>query len=150
LGSATPTATRKLYFSEQPVDPTNPDSDTEFFITVDGANPTLFDPNNPPAITTHQGAVEDWTIENRTGEHHEFHMHQIHFKLLALNGVPVPASQQQYYDTYQVPFWNGSGPFPSITVRMDFRGPDIGDFVYHCHILEHEDKGMMAIVRVLP
>jgi FtsP/CotA-like multicopper oxidase with cupredoxin domain len=33
---------------------------------------------------------------------------------------------------------------------MDFRGPDIGDFVYHCHILEHEDGGMMAIVRVLP
>jgi hypothetical protein len=35
-------------------------------------------------------------------------------------------------------------------VRVDFRGPDIGDFVYHCHILGHEDNGMMAIVRVLP
>jgi len=150
LGSATPTAARTLYFSEQPVDPTDPNSDTEFFITVDGATPVLFDPNNPPAIVTHQGAVEDWTIQNRTGEHHEFHMHQIHFKLLALNGVPVPASQQQYYDTYQVPFWTGSGPYPSITVRMDFRGAVVGDFVYHCHILEHEDKGMMAIVRVLP
>jgi hypothetical protein len=33
---------------------------------------------------------------------------------------------------------------------MDFRGPDIGDFVYHCHILNHEDQGMMAIIRVLP
>ncbi len=33
---------------------------------------------------------------------------------------------------------------------MDFRGPYIGDFVYHCHILEHEDNGMMAIIRVLP
>jgi len=33
---------------------------------------------------------------------------------------------------------------------MDFRGPDIGDFVYHCHILNHEDQGRMAIVRVLP
>jgi multicopper oxidase len=31
---------------------------------------------------------------------------------------------------------------------MDFRGLDIGDFVYHCHIAEHEDDGMMAIVRV--
>jgi hypothetical protein len=31
---------------------------------------------------------------------------------------------------------------------MDFRGPDIGDFVYHCHILGHEDNGMMAIIRV--
>jgi multicopper oxidase len=33
---------------------------------------------------------------------------------------------------------------------MDFRGMDIGDFVYHCHIAEHEDDGMMAIVRVVP
>jgi FtsP/CotA-like multicopper oxidase with cupredoxin domain len=33
---------------------------------------------------------------------------------------------------------------------MDFRGFDIGDFVYHCHIAEHEDHGMMAIIRVLP
>jgi hypothetical protein len=33
---------------------------------------------------------------------------------------------------------------------MDFRGPDVGDFVYHCHILDHEDAGMMAIIRVLP
>lgn len=33
---------------------------------------------------------------------------------------------------------------------MDFRGPDIGDFVFHCHILEHEDGGMMQIIRVLP
>ena len=33
---------------------------------------------------------------------------------------------------------------------MDFRGPDVGDFVYHCHILDHEDNGMMAIIRVMP
>ena len=33
---------------------------------------------------------------------------------------------------------------------MDFRGPDVGDFVYHCHILAHEDGGMMAIIRVVP
>jgi FtsP/CotA-like multicopper oxidase with cupredoxin domain len=33
---------------------------------------------------------------------------------------------------------------------MDFRGDVVGDFVYHCHILGHEDAGMMAIIRVLP
>jgi FtsP/CotA-like multicopper oxidase with cupredoxin domain len=53
-------------------------------------------------------------------------------------------------DTMQVPAWSGTGPYPSATVRMDFRGPDIGDFVYHCHIMAHEDLGMMAIIRVLP
>jgi FtsP/CotA-like multicopper oxidase with cupredoxin domain len=99
---------------------------------------------------THQGSVEDWTIENRTLENHEFHMHQIHFLLMKRNGETLPKDQQQYLDTIDVPFWSGSGPYPSVTVRMDFRGPDVGDFVYHCHILEHEDGGMMQIIRVLP
>ena len=43
-----------------------------------------------------------------------------------------------------------SHPFPSVTVRIDFRGAVVGDFVYHCHIAEHEDDGMMAIIRVKP
>ena len=150
LATATPTAARTLYFSEVVSDPSNPASPTNFFITVDGATPTLFDPNNPPSIVTTQGSVEDWTIQNRAEENHEFHLHQVHFLLMAVNGVPVPPSQQQYYDTIQVPYWSGTGPYPSVTVRADFRGPDIGDFVYHCHILGHEDGGMMAIIRVLP
>jgi FtsP/CotA-like multicopper oxidase with cupredoxin domain len=53
-------------------------------------------------------------------------------------------------DTVDVPFWSGSGPYPSVTLRLDFPGRDVGDFMYHCHILEHEDHGMMAIIRVLP
>jgi FtsP/CotA-like multicopper oxidase with cupredoxin domain len=128
----------------------DPNSPTNFFITIDGATPVLFDPNKPPAIVTTQGAVEDWIIQNRTAENHEFHMHQIHFMLEEANGVPVPQQEQQFVDMIQVPYWTGSGPYPSVKVRMDFRGPDIGDFVYHCHILGHEDNGMMAIVRVLP
>jgi hypothetical protein len=113
--------------------------------------PVAFNPSNPPAITTTQGSVEDWVVENRTSEEHSFHIHQIHFLLLAIDGQPLPAGQQQYLDMVNVPFWKGRGhPFPSVKVRMDFRGPDIGDFVYHCHILEHEDNGMMAIIRVLP
>jgi FtsP/CotA-like multicopper oxidase with cupredoxin domain len=150
LESVEPNTKRLLYFSEVLSDPNNPSSPTNFFITVDGATPQVFEPTNPPAIVTTQGAVEDWTIQNRAKEHHEFHFHQIHFLLLAINGVPVPPSQQQYFDMYQVPFWPGSGPYPSITVRMDFRGPDIGQFVYHCHILGHEDNGMMAIIQVNP
>jgi FtsP/CotA-like multicopper oxidase with cupredoxin domain len=150
LAALTPNTTRTLYFSEVISNPADPSSPTNFFITVDGATPTLFDPNNPPAITTTQGSVEDWTIQNRSPENHEFHLHQIHFLLLAVNGVPVPLAQQQFYDTIQVPYWTGTGPYPSVKVRADFRGPDIGDFVYHCHILGHEDGGMMATIRVLP
>ena len=149
LATATPTAARQLYFSE-----TTPDGDPDdlqtFFITVFGQMPTAFNPNNPPAIVTTQGSVEDWTIQNRAMEPHEFHLHQTHFLLMAENGVPVPAAQQQFYDMIQVPYWTGTGPYPSVTIRVDFRGPDVGDFVYHCHILGHEDNGMMAIIRVLP
>jgi FtsP/CotA-like multicopper oxidase with cupredoxin domain len=77
-------------------------------------------------------------------------MHQIHFLLLEQNGEPVPPDRRQYLDMIDVPYWSGTGPYPSVKLRMDFRGMDIGDFVYHCHILEHEDGGMMAIIRVLP
>lgn len=150
LAGTMSTAKRTLYFSEVLSDPNNPASPTNFFITVDGATPVLFDANNPPAIVTTQGAVEDWTIQNRTGENHEFHFHQIHFLLEDINGAPVSANQAQFLDMIQVPYWTGSGAYPSVTVRMDFRGMDIGDFVYHCHILGHEDAGMMAIIRVLP
>jgi FtsP/CotA-like multicopper oxidase with cupredoxin domain len=140
LADVEPTAARTLYFSE--------DDAEHYFITVDGQTEEAFDPNNPPAIVTTQGAVEDWTVQNRTAEDHEFHIHQVHFLLEAVNGVAIPKKQQQFYDTYQVPYWLGGGDYPSITVRMDFRGPVIGDFVYHCHILKHEDRGMMAIIRV--
>jgi FtsP/CotA-like multicopper oxidase with cupredoxin domain len=143
-----PTAERKLYFSEVLSDPTDPNSPTNFFITVDGQTPTLFSPDNPPAIVTTQGSVEDWTIENRALENHEFHIHQLHFLLLEQNGIAV--KNGQYLDTIQIPYWSGSGPYPSVKVRMDFRGPLTGDFVYHCHILGHEDAGMMAIIRVTP
>lgn len=150
LATATPTTQRRLYFSEVLSDPNDPNSPTNFFITVDGQTPVLFDPSNPPSIVTTQGAVEDWTIENRALENHEFHIHQIHFLLLEQNGVPVSADQAQYLDMVQVPYWSGTGPYPSVKVRMDFRGKITGDFVYHCHILGHEDNGMMAIIRVNP
>jgi len=151
LATAAVTKQRKLYFSENA-------TQTTFFITVDGQPEVAFSASNPPAVVTHQGAVEDWTIENRAQENHEFHFHQIHFMVLSqdnfpVNGSqPVAALQSQLMDMIEIPYWDGNPahPFPSVKVRMDFRGPDIGDFVYHCHILNHEDQGMMAIIRVLP
>jgi len=141
-----PTTTRRLYFSEQTVGSNGP---TQYFITVDGQKPRVFHMDDPPAIVTNIGAVEDWTIENRAGEAHAFHIHQLHFLVMAINGVPVPNPELQ--DTYTIPNWSGSGPYPNITVRMDFRDPNIaGTFVYHCHILDHEDGGMMAKIQVNP
>lgn len=150
LDSAMVTNRRRLHFFETLEDPDDPLSPTNFYITVNGAPETLFSGSNPPAIVTTQGAVEEWTIENRTQEVHEFHIHQIHFKLEKVDGRLVPGDQQQYLDTVQVPYGTGRPPYPSVTVLMDFRGRISGDFVYHCHIMGHEDNGMMAIIRVLP
>jgi FtsP/CotA-like multicopper oxidase with cupredoxin domain len=146
------TAHRELYFDEFiGANKKNPSGGgMNFYITVKGQFDQIYNPDNPPAIVTDEGAVEDWTIENHTGEVHEFHIHQIHFQLLEVNGVTVPPKQRQFYDTHQVGYWTGKGPHPSIKVRMDFRGAVAGEFVYHCHILDHEDGGMMASIRVRP
>ena len=95
-----------------------------------GQTPKLFTPDEPPAIVTQVGNVEDWTIENRSGEVHAFHIHQIHFLVEAINGVQQTNPDMQ--DTIIVPNWSGTGPYPSVTLRMDFRDPNIaGTFVYH-------------------
>jgi FtsP/CotA-like multicopper oxidase with cupredoxin domain len=153
LGSA-PVAVKRTVFFNENVNPIPP----QFFMDVKGKPEHLFDPNAPPDIVATQGTVEEWTVENHTGEIHEFHIHQIHFLVESQNNFELNGSEQafvdngQYLDTIQVPFWdqNPSHPFPSVTLRMDFRGKDIGDFVFHCHILSHEDLGMMNIVRVQP
>jgi hypothetical protein len=55
-------------------------------------------------------------------------------------------------DTVNVPYYSPAMlRYPSVRLRMDFRDPNIvGTFVYHCHLLEHEDAGMMGTVRVDP
>jgi FtsP/CotA-like multicopper oxidase with cupredoxin domain len=145
LQDAVPSAYRKLYFSELFVSP----NITKYFITVDGQTPKSYNPNEPPAIVTQVGAVEDWTIENRALEMHAFHIHQLHFLLMDVNGKPV--ANPALRDTIQIPAWTEKGPYPSVTLRMDFRDPETaGMFVYHCHILDHEDGGMMAKILVKP
>jgi FtsP/CotA-like multicopper oxidase with cupredoxin domain len=149
LGNVPPVRTRTLYFSEQAHDPQAPNSPTDFFITVDGQQPTLFDPSSKtPNIVVHQGEVEDWIIENRTQELHAFHIHQLHFMLVDWNGIPL--DEPFLRDTVNVAYWDGKSPqYPSVKLRMDFRDPNVvGTFVYHCHLLEHEDAGMMGVIRV--
>jgi FtsP/CotA-like multicopper oxidase with cupredoxin domain len=151
LGRVAPVRTRRLYFSEKLLDPNDPNSATEFYITVDGQTPQQFDPKNGiPNIVAKQGTVEDWIIENRSAELHAFHIHQLHFMLLDYLGKQV--NEPFLRDTVNVPYYNGKTlQYPAVKVRMDFRDPNtIGEFVYHCHLLEHEDGGMMGLIRVEP
>ncbi|MEO6830476.1 MAG: multicopper oxidase domain-containing protein, partial [Acidobacteriaceae bacterium] len=151
LGGVTPTRVRHLYFSEKLANPNDPTSAVEFYITVDGQKPAVFDPHSGVAnIVVKQGTVEDWVVQNRSSELHAFHIHQLHFLLMDYLGRPV--HEPFLRDTVNVPYASGRVlAYPSVRLRMDFRDPNIvGTFVYHCHLLEHEDKGMMGTIRVEP
>lgn len=151
VGDVAPVRVRKLFFSEQPENPADPNSPTKFFLTIDGETPKPFDPQSDvPDITVRQGDVEDWIIENRSPELHDFHIHQLHFQLRDWSGIAV--NEPFLRDTVNVPYYNNRMlKYPSVRLRMDFRDPNIvGTFVYHCHVLEHEDGGMMGRIRVVP
>jgi FtsP/CotA-like multicopper oxidase with cupredoxin domain len=147
LSTQKPTTLRKLYFSEEFGGTNGP---IQFYITVDGQKQKVFEPDEKPVITTHVGAVEDWIVENHALETHAFHMHQIHFLVTEVDGKPV--KNPDLRDTIEIPFWEGPGhPYHKVKMRMDFRDPTIaGTFVFHCHILLHEDLGMMHKILVLP
>lgn len=142
---------RKLYFSQKDFPaptPSDPKATrTEFYITVEPNQPKVYDPNfKTPDITVSEGTTEDWIVENRAPEVHAFHIHQIHF--LVLNS-PESSEIGMLRDTINVPVGK------NVKLRMDFRGAGkdkntsiAGTFVYHCHILEHEDNGMMAPIEV--
>ena len=150
LGDVQPVRVRRLYFSEKLTNPNDPTSAVEFYLTVDGQKPQPFQMGSPPNIVVRQGTVEDWIIENRSAELHAFHIHQLHFELVDWNGVAV--NEPFLRDTVNVPYYNGRQlEYPSVRLRMDFRDPNtVGTFPYHCHILDHEDAGMMGTVKVLP
>ena len=151
IGDVKPARVRKLYFSERPLDPADPAGPAEFYLTVDGQKPAVFDmTSRKPNIIAHQGDVEDWIIENRSPELHAFHIHQVHFQLLDWQGLPV--NEPFLRDTINVPFRSpGMRGYPSVRIRVDFRDPNaVGTYVYHCHVLDHEDSGMMGIIQVLP
>ena len=150
LAGIHPTRVRRLYFSEDRADLKTPGQTPKYFITVEGRTPAVFDMNfKQPDITVEQGTVEDWVIENRARESHVFHIHQLHFQLIARDGAVV--NEPMLRDTIDLPYWDGkSARYPSVRLRMDFRAPQIaGTFLFHCHILEHEDAGMMGSVRVV-
>jgi len=117
---------------------------TQFFI-----NGQQFDPNSPPMVTPKVGTVEEWTIVNTAQEIHAFHIHQIHFLVESIGGAPT-GPDAAFLDTVVLPISNGAPNSNVVKLLMDFTDPIIvGTFVFHCHILEHEDGGMMAKIQVV-
>jgi FtsP/CotA-like multicopper oxidase with cupredoxin domain len=122
----------------------NPDV-PEFYITEEGRQPRLYRPSDPDSVVVNNGTIEDWRIVNLDEEAHAFHIHQLHFLVL---DSPNGGESGTMRDTINIPGRTPKGAPPSTNLRMDFRGDIAGTFLYHCHILEHEDKGMMAKIRV--
>ena len=120
--------TREFTFSED-------ENSNTFFI-----NGKQYDENRVDAAPV-LGTIEEWTLTNATSEQHPFHIHINDFKVLSINGVPYQANGEQ--DTVVLP------PGGQAVVRMAFLD-FTGKFVFHCHILAHEDGGMMAVVDVVP
>lgn len=132
-------------------DTTNPDFHEHPFWPAYTAGGTV--PSNPD-IVVKRGSIEEWSLINTTMESHAFHIHQMAFvQDVAIAGTPLMA------DTVFVPIGkllpNPRDPnYPLVKPRitkilLDFRNVPRGTFVFHCHMLFHEDHGMMAIIKVV-
>jgi spore coat protein A, manganese oxidase len=99
-------------------------------------NGQTYDPNRID-VTSTLNAVHIWEITNTSSEAHPFHKHLVEFNVLDVNGVAPSAIDAGWKDTVMVPA-NGK-------VRIIFKNESFkGTYVFHCHILEHEDHRMMA------
>ena len=128
-----------------------------------------FDPSAPtvclPLASGNAPAVERWELVNLAGEDHNFHIHQVHFSVLSAAEVASTALPDKIgahaVMMDNLPLAHADGTCNTVddwrngvctahvaTVEIPFA--IAGDFVYHCHILEHEDGGMMAVIRVRP
>ena len=87
------------------------------------------------------GSIEEWTIRNQTQDFHEFHIHQIGFQVVEINGQKQKFTG--YVDDVRVP------EMGEVKLIMPFTDPVIlGRFMFHCHVLKHEDAGMMGNIEI--
>jgi FtsP/CotA-like multicopper oxidase with cupredoxin domain len=100
-------------------------------------NGRKFVPDASPMTSVRVGTYQHWRIVNETAELHPFHIHQV--QLPGLRRKRVPLSHPAWLDTVNVPYRG------TVDVILDFTNPVIkGMSVFHCHLLNHEDTGMMA------
>jgi suppressor of ftsI len=96
-----------------------------------------FEMNADPMLTVDVGLLQRWRVLNSTKEVHPFHIHQVHFLVYAVDGKRL--KDPTWLDTVNVPYGG------NVDLVMDFTDPIIrGMSLFHCHLLKHEDKGMMA------
>jgi len=134
--SSTNPATRSITFTAQPMM-----SSTNFFI-----NSRKFDVHHIE-FATQQDDIEVWSITNRTMVAHPFHVHGNPFFILDVNGVTPPPELAGRKDVVTVPPMNGS---VRLVTKYERYGDPALPYMFHCHILSHEDGGMMGQFIVNP
>ncbi|MFD4604170.1 multicopper oxidase family protein [Streptomyces sp. NPDC058464] len=109
---------------------------------IDGKAGTSMD--SMTMISTTLGSKEIWTIKNSTQLEHSFHLHDVPYQLISINGADPTGVELGWYDTFEVV---GGG---SIVIAMEFTDFSDDTYMYmlHCHLLQHEDEGMMAALMV--
>ncbi|RII21014.1 Multicopper oxidase mco [Streptomyces sp. YIM 130001] len=121
--------------------PHGKDSSRERFfgLRMSGINGRAMDMSRVDETVT-RGATETWTVRNEDGVLHNFHVHDVQFRVLAVNGEAPPPELRGAKDTVPVPGGD------SVKLAMRFDGPADPDtpYMYHCHLLSHEDGGMMG------
>ena len=103
-------------------------------------NGQTFDPNRFDAQPK-LGTTETWIFTNKSGSSHVVHIHGVDQELVSRNGAP-PAPYERMKESWNLPLGG------TIVLKMKFTD-NLGTFVFHCHILEHEDAGMMAQYEVV-
>ncbi|RDI49574.1 multicopper oxidase family protein [Nocardia mexicana] len=90
--------------------------------------------------TVTRGTTETWVVRNTDGMLHNFHVHDVQFAVLTVDGAPPPPALRGPKDTVLV------RPGSTVRLALRFDGPADPDtpYMYHCHLLWHEDQGMMG------
>jgi len=97
--------------------------------------------------TVKLGDIQEWTVVNTDQQYHSFHIHQTGFLVSEINGVRQ--NEDSLRDTVSMLPATDGGP-SVLKVVIPFTDPVIvGRFVYHCHAVDHEDKGMMGVIEVV-
>jgi blue copper oxidase len=97
-------------------------------------------------FTTQQNNTEIWTVDNNSMMAHPFHIHGNHFYVLTKNGLPPPLNERGRKDVVLI---EPQSSVELITKYEDFADDSI-PYMYHCHLLHHEDNGMMGQFIVTP
>ena len=121
------------------IDPSDAVETSHFRLSGTQINGRDMDMRRVDATVT-AGTTEIWEVENADGQAHPFHVHDVQFQLLDIDGAAPPAILRGWKDTVEI----RGGDTVRLVVRFGSHSDPDTPYMFHCHILRHEDNGMMG------